>query len=158
MLALLQALTLCVWSHAHPAFAASPDAQPLASAIATAVSEDAARAPVFGSHAEDAAVMAQVVLEESNVQLDPRPQSWDAKAHVSCGAFQLPCNRLPATLTGQARMALWLLHRGRDACPDSPASSYLGGCHGLARAIGDRRVIRARAALRLLLAAAQSEE
>jgi hypothetical protein len=148
MIALLKALTLTVFAAACPAFARAPAASPISEAIAVAVLEDARNAPVLGSHAEDAALLAELAVEESNVQLAPAPQSWDAASGVSCGPFQERCIDLPKTLLGQARKALFLLHRGREACPESPAAPYLGGCHtGLARRLGDRRVDRARAAL-----------
>lgn len=153
MLAMLKALTLSVFAAAAPAFARAPAAPALSDAIAIVVLEDASNAPALGSHAEDAAMLAQVVLEESNVQLAPRAQSWDAKAGRACGAFQELCEDLSPTLVGQARKALWLLHAGAAACPQSPGAPYLGGtgvrCRtGLARRIGDRRLARARAALR----------
>lgn len=153
MLALLQALTLSVWAAAAPAFARMPDAPALSEAIAVAILEDSENPPALGSHAEDAAMLAQVALEESNVQRAPVAQSWDAKAGRACGAFQLRCEGLPRTLVEQARRALWMLHAGASACPSSPGAPYLGGCaHGLAKALGDRRLMRARAALRAHLA------
>lgn len=158
MLTLLKALTISVFAAASPAFARAPAAPALSEAIAVAILEDGPNAPVFGSHAEDAAVLAQVVLEESNVQLAPRPQSWDAKAGRACGPFQERCEDLPPTLLGQARKALFLLHRGRQACPESPAAPYLGGCRrGLARRLADRRVERARMALRAVMPATPSD-
>lgn len=138
----LRALVLGIWSilGVH-----TPEAPVLADAIATAVVDDGARAPVFSSHAEDAAVLAEIVREESGVQTDPHPYSWDSRAGKSCGAFQLACSGLPVTLAGQARKALWLLHRGREACPESPAAPYLGACRiGAGRRIGDRRSAKAR--------------
>lgn len=157
MITLLKALAVSVWAVAAPAFARAPAAPAISEAIAVAVIEDAPNAPALGSHAEDVAMLAQIALEESNVQLAPRPQSWDAHAGVSCGAFQERCDTLPATLVGQARRALWLLHAGALACPESPGAPYLGGTgprcrRGLARAIADRRLERARAALRSALA------
>jgi hypothetical protein len=152
MIATLQALTLYVFAAASTAFARGQVPHEVANAIAIAVVEDGPNAPVFESHALDAAVLAQIVVEESSVQLLPRSQSWDAHAGVSCGPFQERCDSLPTTLVGQARKALWLLHRGRELCPESAVAPYLGGtgarCRaGLARRIGDRRVARARALL-----------
>lgn len=163
MLLALQSLALSVWMAAAPAFAATPAAPAISEAIAIAVMEDASNAPVMGSHAEDAALLARIVLEESNVQTLPRPVSWDSKAGLACGAFQLHCSEMPATLVGQARMALWYLHRGKASCPENPAAPYLGGsgrrCFaGLARRIADRRVGLARAALRAAIASVVQEE
>ena len=149
MAEVIRALVLAVWAAASPAFARTPSAPAISQAIAVAVLEDALHAPALGSHAEDAAMLAEIVLEESNVQVAPRAQSWDSLAGVSCGAFQERCADLPPTLVGQARRALQLLHAGALSCPAHPGSPYLGGCaHGLARAIGDRRLARARDRLR----------
>ena len=68
-----------------------PDARPVAEAIVNAVEADADNAPLTGSHAEDAAFLAVYVRHESGASVLPRPQSWDSKAGVSCGAFQMPC-------------------------------------------------------------------
>lgn len=93
-------------------------------------------------------MLAEIVLEESNVQTRPRAFYWDAKAGRACGAWQLRCACLPGTLAGQARVALRLLHIGRARCPESPMAPYLGAC----RIGADRRVAKARCALRLTIA------
>jgi hypothetical protein len=145
MLNSLRALVLSIWSIVG---VRSPEAPTIATAIATAVAEDSVREPVFASHEEDAAVLAEIVREESQVQTEPRAYSHDAKDGTSCGAFQLACVGLPKTLTGQARKALWLLHKGREVCPESPAAPYLGACKtGLGRRKADARVRSAIAAL-----------
>lgn len=98
-------------------------------------------------------MLAEIVLEESNVQTRPRAFYWDAKAGRACGAWQLRCACLPGTLAGQARVALRLLHIGRARCPESPMAPYLGACRiGAGRHIADRRVAKARCALRLTIA------
>lgn len=143
----MRALVLAVWSILG---VKSAEAPVLADAIATAVAEDAKNDPVLETHEADAALLAVVVLEESNVQTHPTPNTWDAASGLSCGAFQLRCAGLPATLAGQARRAVWHLHKGREVCPVSPAAPYVGGCRsGPGRVAGDRRVAKALATLRV---------
>ena len=84
-----------------------PDAQPIARAIVAAVESRASRglAPVTASPAEDAALLAVYARLESGGQVHPQPWSWDARAGVSCGPWQMPCG-VRLGLVGQA--ALWL--------------------------------------------------
>jgi hypothetical protein len=68
------------------------DAVPIAHAIVGAVEADAGNAPLTGSHAEDALVMAVFARRESNANVRPRPLSWDARGGISCGAWQMRCS------------------------------------------------------------------
>jgi hypothetical protein len=81
------------------------------SAIVTAgqelcqVDEDACRLPI--------ALLTLYAWKESEAKEHPRPQSWDAKAGVSCGPWQMRCAMTShMTLTAQAR---WWLHELRSS-------------------------------------------
>jgi hypothetical protein len=153
MLAELVALVLALWSAASPAAVRSPDARAIAEAAAQAVLDDAEHAPALGSHAEDLAAMAEWARLESGLQRAPRPQSWDARAGISCGPWQEPCPFVArADLRGQARYWLELLHRGAVICPESPGAPLSGGCHGAGRRLSNARLARARALLSALVA------
>lgn len=150
----IQAIVIGIWTMLG---VRSTEAPKIADAIAIAVTDDRKNEPVFSSHEEDAAVLAEIVREESRVQTAPHAYSHDARDGTSCGAFQLACEGLPKTIAGQARKALWLLHQGRVLCPESPAAPYVGGClKGPGRIAGDRRVMHARQALRAWQWAADS--
>ena len=56
---------------------------------------------------KEVALMTVYAWKESGAQSLPRPQSWDAKAGVSCGFLQIPCTAAARlSLTGQGRY--WL--------------------------------------------------
>ncbi len=136
----LRLLVFAIWSSVHPLAARAGDAFEIATAIASVVSEDA-QPPVFGSHDEDAAVMAYYALRES----------WLRKGAIgdhgrSFGVWQQAPERGRADVLTQARAWLALLHDGARTCPASPAAPLSGGCVS-ARGIADRRVARARALL-----------
>jgi hypothetical protein len=117
-----------------------PKAAPaIADVIVLAVAEDT-EPPVLQTRAQDAALMTKTVWNESHFELNPKP--WKIEwTGLWCGPFQETCATMPPTLLGQARRALWLLHRGAESCPESPAAPYLGGCRGgEARREGDRRL------------------
>jgi hypothetical protein len=144
MLPALRALVLAIWSALG---VQSRDAEQLADVAALVVLEDADNAPVFGSHAEDLAVEAVYLAEESGAHLRPRPMSWDAIAGVSCGAWQAPCFVVRShDLLYQGRYWLMLLRRGQIVCPASPLAPVMGGCTA-ARRSADRRVALARSLL-----------
>ena len=137
----LRALCLSVW-----AGTSTPDAGEIADSIATAVLEEPT--PVFASAEEDAAVLAIFARGESGLDRAPKPQSWDARAGVSCGVWQQRCRWLSPTILGQARVEIELLARGAVLCPASPAAPLSGGCHGAGRRLADARVARAMAVIR----------
>jgi hypothetical protein len=149
--ALLRALVFSVWASVHhgplPA-----DADPIADAIVAAVMADAGNAPALGSHALDAVTMALWSEHESHLQREPRPVSWDARALVSCGPWQIRCDLARSHSVGwQARYWLAYLHHGARVCPDSPAAPLSSGSCHRGRALADWRVSRARAVLSALL-------
>ena len=83
----LVALVFAVWGQLH-APVQSKDAQRIADAIASAVEVEAT--PASGeSHAVDAALLADYANHESNLSEHPTPFSWDAKAGLSKGTWQL---------------------------------------------------------------------
>ena len=145
----LRTLVLAIWTAAGVPTTA--DAPAIASAVAQAVADDADNAPVYTSHAEDLAVMAVYVVAESNVRVHPIAYSWDAKAGVSCGAFQVPCFVVRAqSLVGQAKYVLRLMHLGALTCPEQPLAPVIGSCRA-GRAQADWRVTHARELLRVAL-------
>lgn len=140
MLAALRTLVMAAIAQLSPTL--PPAAPAIGEVIAIAVAEDR-EPPVLQTRAQDAVLMVEIVWRESNVQLHPKP--WKPEwAGLWCGPFQLICGTAPKSLTAQAKKALWLLHRGAESCPESPAAPYLGGCRGgEARREGDRRVVEA---------------
>lgn len=125
----LRALALTIWSLIYPPLAHAHDAPAIADALATVAIEDANRAPVFGSHDVDFVLEAVYVAGESNVSQNPRPQSWDAKGLVSCGAFQERCTFVRyRTLVEQAREWKRQLRAGKKVCPACPAAPLGGDC------------------------------
>jgi hypothetical protein len=61
---------------------------------------------------EEAALLATYALHESAAQETPVPTSWDARAGVSCGPWQLRCALVRgATVRYQAHLWLWLFRR-----------------------------------------------
>lgn len=99
-----------------------PDARPIADAVAHAVEARAAQglAPVTASPAEDAALLAVYARLESGGRVHPQPWSWDARAGVSCGPWQMPCG-IRASLRGQAATWLRWVAEGGLAGVDSSA-------------------------------------
>lgn len=113
----LVALVFSVWAQLH-APVQSKDAPRIADAIATAVERE--KAPASGeSHAVDAALLAEYADRESNLSEHPKAWSWDAKAGLSEGVWQLRS----------------YLVQGRSL--DGQASTWLGSLRaaGLARGI-----------------------
>lgn len=138
----LRALCFSVWATLAPGYM-TPEQQEIAEAIATAVLEE--DAPVYESLETDAATMAVFAYGESRLRRNPRPESWDARAGQSCAVWQQRCSTLAPTIVGQARVELELLRRGAVLCPESPAATLGGSCHGAARRLADGRVAQARA-------------
>lgn len=106
----LRALILAVMAslaHHEP----TPEQVTIADAIEVAVQTDAELAPVTSSHGEDAVLLAVYAWHESRFSEHPRPRSWDATAHVSCGTWQMRCAFVEqASLATQA--AEWI-HEAR---------------------------------------------
>jgi hypothetical protein len=142
----LKAICFAIWAAMSPSSTRAADAVDIAESIATAVMEQ--DAPVFRDVEEDAAMLAVWAFGETGGSLSryPRPQSWDAKAGLSCGVWQQRCRSIPPTILGQARDEIWLMRRGAVLCPEQPMAPLSGGCRA-GRRLADRRVARARALL-----------
>jgi hypothetical protein len=97
-----------------PASTHVADANEIAESIASAVLEG--DTPVFRTVEEDAAILAVWAYYETggSMSRQPRPQSWDAIAGVSCGVWQQRCATLPSTI--RASVTGVLVFR-RDARP-----------------------------------------
>lgn len=79
---------------------------------------------------EDAALLLTWARFESDVQVNPKPRSADAKAGKSCGPWQLPCSFVsshPGT-DEQARYWLRIRDEGARVCPEEPLAPLSGGC------------------------------
>lgn len=153
MRAALEALVLSIWAAIHPGLEKSGDAREIASAIAVVILEDAPRAPVFGSHAEDLAVMAYFAKLESDIRKKPGhyldPRTKKEIDPIAYGPWQEHTDEGKTALE-YARSWLALLHEGKRRCPTSPAAPICGSCL-LARPVADRRVRKARVLLRAAL-------
>jgi hypothetical protein len=141
----IRTLVFAIWSAVHPLAPRSGDAAEIAAAIATIVGADPLP-PVFGSREEDVAVMAYYALRES----------WLRKNAVgdhgrSFGVWQEQSSAGTADVLTQARAWRALLRDGARECPKSPAAPLSGGCRA-GRRLADRRVARARALLKEVLA------
>lgn len=141
----LVALVFSVWAQLH-APVQSKDAGRIADAIATAVEKE--RAPASGeSHAVDAALLAEYADRESNLSEHPTAWSWDAKAGLSAGVWQLRSYLVTGrSLDGQA--ATWLgslraagLARGIDSSPTRAAHRLAEARGALAAAIGEHEEV-----------------
>lgn len=154
----IYALVMAVWTLLDPALARGPDARPIAMAIAEVAVDDVSKAPVFSSHDLDVVVEAVYVAGESGVRKNPAPQSWDAKAGKSCGAFQEPCGYVARhSLRDQARFWMHLLREGKKDCPDSPAAMLGGHCH-VGRPLAEHRVAVSIELLRAVLRQQQDQQ
>lgn len=142
----LRALVLAVWALWHPGIERSGFAGEIASAITIVVIADGARAPVMGSHAEDAVLMAVYAYRESSLR-----EGLSGDEGRSWGVWQLPAAAGKLDVISQARAWLVLLHRGAIVCPKSPAAPLAGGC-AAARRVADRRAATARKLLTAALA------
>lgn len=143
----LRTIVLTCWALWYPGAERSSDAPAIANAIVVAVLEDADNAPVTGSHAEDAALMAVYALRES----------WLRHGLVGDGGRSFAVWQQPAyvgrlSIEEQARAWLFTLHAAAEVCPESPAAPLAGGCER-ARAVADRRARTARRLLARALAA-----
>ena len=132
----LRAIVVAVWVSVSPNAARSPDADAIADVIAQSVSYDAA--PVYDSQELEAGAMARWAFEESGVRLHPRPYSWDSKAGIANGVWQIhgPAGR--ADLGTQAAAWLRLAHAGVGC--KNPIAPLSGQCGGLALRNADKRM------------------
>jgi hypothetical protein len=123
----------------------SPDTRPILAAVETATSDprEAARLVVLAEH-------------ESRFREHPNPSSWDARADLAHGPWQLHGAMGLAPLPQQARAELYLIHEGERICPDAPLAPLAGGCHvAAARRMSDKLDERARELLRTTCAAGE---
>jgi hypothetical protein len=143
MTSLTPALRMLVLSLVH-AVHAHPDAGVVDGMVSALAAE---RTPVLGSLAEDAAAMVTWAVGESQMQLHPTSYSWDSRAGLSRGVWQLQGATGDAAPDVQAAAWLALLRDGLRRCPDAPGAPLSGGCHGAARRIARGRMTQARAIL-----------
>lgn len=115
---MLRALCLFVWTALRTL---SPDAPAVAYAVAVAA-EGAPRS-ALGSPDLDAAVLAVYAAHESRVRVTPAPESWDARARVSCGVWQEPCSYV-ATHTLAEQASWWLAQVRARGLASVDSSSY----------------------------------
>jgi hypothetical protein len=139
----LRGVALAMLVSIHPSAPKLRDAGELLDAIALSVTLDPT--PVYGDAKLEAAAMVRWVWGESRFRRDPNPESWDARAKISCGAFQLRCKDLPETLYGQAQAWLVLAHVGAQWCPQSPLAPLSGACGGAAQRLAEGRMVQIRA-------------
>lgn len=132
----IKLLVLAIWALVHPTAPRLRDAQQIATAIDTAISQDV-DPPVFGSREEDAAVMAYYAIRESWLAHDAVGDGGK-----SFGVWQMQSAAGRADVMTQARAWLWLLHQSARVCPESPAAPLSGGCVA-ARSLADRRTAKA---------------
>lgn len=121
----LKLMVLAVWAAMTPRYDRAHDANAIAEAIAQAVVEDGAHAPVYSSHAEDAAIMALWGVRESSLNL--RAVNDHGR---SFGAWQQDARYGgKGSALVQARAWLWMLHQGARICPERPSTIMWGACH-----------------------------
>lgn len=88
----------------------------------------------------EASLLVVFAWYESRFREHPEPVSWDARADVAHGPWQLWGAHGHDTLESQARAWLAQLHEGQRACPGSPLAPISGGCLvPAARRLGERR-------------------
>ena len=145
--AALVKLVLSFWAALHPGLDEAADAREVAEGIAAAVADDAENAPVFTSHAEDAATAAYWAFKETSLQ-----KGAVGDRGLAHGIFQF---HVPAEELGdvRAQTARWLelLRQGRKYCPEHPAAMTWGACRQPYVALADRRVARVREVLSRVL-------
>ncbi len=125
----LQAIVFGVWAMLSPKQPLGPDAPAVADAIEYAVSTSETP-PVTGSVDGDAALQATYAYLESGVREHPKALSWDARGHVSCGVWQMPCKVVAVrSLRQQAGWWLYTMKQAVRLCPDAPGADMCGSCH-----------------------------
>lgn len=141
-------IVLSVWmalfGHRAPTSAHALEMLLTANAIEFAVLNDDLP-PVTGSIEGDAALAAVYAEAESGVWQHPKPLSWDARAGVSCGVWQMPCAFVRShTLREQAIHWLQMMHAAVRACPAHPGAMLCGSCTaGAPRRMARTRWVRA---------------
>lgn len=141
----LVALVFSVWAQLH-ANVKSPDAPRIADAIAFAV--EAEKVPASGeSHAVDASLLAVYAKRESDLSEHPTPFSWDAKAGLSKGTWQLR-SYLVDGRSLRAQAATWLgslraagLAKGIDSSPTRAAHRLAEAREACASYVGEHESI-----------------
>lgn len=158
MIGHLAQICYAIWLALSPHSPRPPDADVLASAIATAV--DADPVPVFGDADTEAAVAAVFVFYESRVRLHPEqwidPRTGEPADSHARGAYQIRGHAGEGNALTQTYAWLALLHDGEKRCADSPAAPLSGSCL-LARRLADRRVALAKRLLSQLSLETASE-
>jgi hypothetical protein len=97
------------------------------------------------SDPREAARLVVLAEHESRFREHPEPASWDARADLAHGPWQLHGAMGLAPLSQQARAELYLIHEGERICPDSPLAPLAGGCRvRAARRMADALDARAR--------------
>jgi len=146
-------IVVAVWTTLAAGHPLSPDAPAVADAIEYAVMHADSR-PVTGTAEGDAALEAVYAYLESGVRVSPKPMSWDARGHVSCGVWQMPCRIVRArTLRGQAGWWLATFKMATRLCPSAPGADMCGSCHAsLPRRMAAYRWRKAAALLRKVTA------
>jgi hypothetical protein len=114
----------------------------VARAISAAVEADAKNPPLTTSHNQDAALLTLYAWRESGFSIHPHSTSWDSKAGVSCGVWQMHCSAIQGkSLTEQATMWIsWARQGGLAGLDSSPARAAvreLSSRKLLARALAD---------------------
>lgn len=106
------AIVLAIFAHFNQTPRRNPEVPRVAEAIAAT-----------DATPEEAALLAVYVELESGVSERPRAFSWDAKAGVSCGILQEPCDYVRThTLTEQCQWWLTALRKRGLASLDSSPS------------------------------------
>ena len=137
----LVALVFAVWGQLH-APVHSKDAPRIADAIASAV--EAESSPASGeSHAVDASLLADYAKHESDLSEHPTAFSWDARAGLSVGVWQMRAYLVDGRSLRQ-QAATWLgslraagLARGIDSSPTRAAHRMREAREALAAYVGE---------------------
>lgn len=148
----LRLLVLAALSYLHPG---APAAQPIATAIATEVSETCHEPGALGSCALDAVALGVLADAEGGLCLGASCARGDHGRSVS--TFQVMA-QTPAEselweqdLSAATRRAYAVLRWGAQACPGEPLAPYCGGCTRRgARALARPRLALARALLEIV--------
>lgn len=142
-LALVQML-LTFWATLHPGLDRAADAREIAEGVVDAVLEDAARPPIFSSHAEDAAAAAYWAFREAGLRA--RPPSGDRGLANGVWQFHVPAVEL-GNVRAQARRWFALLRTGKKYCPAHPEAMTWGACREPYVELGSKRMRRVRGGL-----------
>lgn len=138
----LVALVFAVWGQLH-APVHSKDASRIADAIASAV--EAESSPASGeSHAVDASLLADYAKHESDLSEHPTAFSWDARAGLSVGVWQMRAYLVDGRSLRQ-QASIWLdslrragLARGIDSSASRAAKRLAEARQAVVAAVGER--------------------